>query len=101
MDFLVSSISIGLRTCWSCFGQLLISICEAKCRLSVHTSGSGQLQDTFQRSCLRSTEFRPVASICSKFMIFLKIIDILLDHLTEDYGLIDDAMRVFVRVVDS
>ncbi len=28
-------------------------------------------------------------------MIFLKIIDIRLDHLTEDYGLIDDAQEGF------
>ncbi len=28
-------------------------------------------------------------------MIFLKIIDILLDHLTEDYGLLDDAQEGF------
>jgi hypothetical protein len=46
-------------------------------------------------SALLITEFRPVASICSKFMIFLKIIDIRLDHLTEDYGLIDDAQEGF------
>jgi hypothetical protein len=46
-------------------------------------------------SALLIPEFRPVASICSKFMISLKIIDILLDHLTEDYGLIDDAQEGF------
>ena len=28
-------------------------------------------------------------------MIFLKIIDIRLDHVTEDYGLIDDAQEGF------
>jgi hypothetical protein len=46
-------------------------------------------------SALLITEFRPVASICSKFMIFLKLIDIWLDHFTEDYGLIDDAREGF------
>ncbi len=43
------------------------------------------------------TEFRPVASICSKFMIFLKIIYVWLDHLTEDYGLINDAQDGFYK----
>ncbi len=46
-------------------------------------------------SALLNTEFRPVASISTKFMIFLKIIDIRLDHVTEDYGLIDDAQEGF------
>jgi hypothetical protein len=56
MSFLVSSISICLRlgTYWSCFRQHLMRTCEAKYRQSVHMNGSGQLQGTFQRSCLRS-----------------------------------------------
>ncbi len=46
-------------------------------------------------SALLITEFRPVASICPKLMIFPQIIDILLDHLTEDFELIDDAHEGF------
>ena len=46
-------------------------------------------------SALLISEFRPVASISTKFMIFLKIIDIQLDHVTEDYGHIDDAQEGF------
>ncbi len=42
-------------------------------------------------SALLITELRPVASICTKFMICLEIIDIRLDYVNEDYALIDDA----------
>ncbi len=48
-------------------------------------------------SALLIIEFRPVASICMKFMLFLQKIDILLDHLTEDYGLIDDEQEDFCQ----
>ena len=46
-------------------------------------------------SAILINEFRPIASICSKYMIFLKIITVLLDHVTEDYGLLDDAQEGF------
>jgi hypothetical protein len=46
-------------------------------------------------SALLITEFRMVASICTKFMIFLEIIDIRLDHVTEEYVLIDDEPEHF------
>lgn len=39
------------------------------------------------------TAFHPFASIFTKFMIFHKIVDILLDHVSENYGLIDDAQE--------
>ena len=42
-------------------------------------------------------EFRPVACICTKFSLLLKIIDERLDHTTEDYELIDDAQEGFRR----
>ncbi len=40
-------------------------------------------------------EFRLNASICSKYVIFLKIITVRLDYVTEDYGLLDDAQEGF------
>jgi hypothetical protein len=44
-------------------------------------------------SAIWINEFRPIASICSKYMIFLKIITVRLNHATEDYGLLDDAQE--------
>ncbi len=48
-----------------------------------------------QLSASLSNEFRPIASICSKYMIFPKIVTVRLDHVTEDYGLHDDAQEGF------
>ncbi len=52
---------------------------------------------TFQKklTALLMPEFRPVACICTKFSLLLKIIDERLDHTTEDYELIDDAQEGF------
>jgi len=46
-------------------------------------------------SAILISEFRPVASICTKFIILLKIVDTRLDHVTEDYVLLDDAQEGF------
>ncbi len=41
------------------------------------------------------TDYRPIAMLCSKFSLFLTIMDEQLDHATEDYGLLDEAQEAF------
>ena len=48
-----------------------------------------------QLSALKVTEFRPVASICTKFVVFLNIIAKRLERFTEDHGLLEDAQEAF------
>ena len=48
-------------------------------------------------SALLMPEFRPVACICTKFSLLLKIIDQRLDRATEDYVLNDDTQEGFRR----
>ena len=43
------------------------------------------------------TDYRPLALLCSKFSLYLKIMDVNLDHATEDYGLLDEAQEAFRR----
>ena len=44
-----------------------------------------------QLAALLVTEFRPIACICAKYSILLKILDVRLNHAVEDNGIIDDA----------
>jgi len=48
-------------------------------------------------SALLMSEFRPIACICTKFSLLLSIIATRLDHVLEDYGLIDDTQEGFRR----
>ena len=48
-------------------------------------------------SALLMPEFRPVACICTKFVLVLSITDKRMDHTTEDYKLIEDAQEGFRR----
>ena len=50
-----------------------------------------------QLSALQVTEFRPVASICTKFVVFLNIISKRLERFTEEQGLLEDAQEAFRR----
>jgi hypothetical protein len=50
-----------------------------------------------QLSALQVTEFRPVASICTKFVVFLNIIAKRLERFTEEQGLLEDAQEAFRR----
>ncbi len=89
MATLVSFTSMGHEACWRCSGRHLLRTCAHE------WMGATAGYIPKKLSALLITEFRPVASICTKFMIFLKVIDIRLDHVTEDYGLIDDAQEGF------
>jgi hypothetical protein len=48
-----------------------------------------------QMSAVKISEFRPVASICAKFAIFMDIINTRLARLLEDHGLLEDAQEAF------
>jgi len=48
-------------------------------------------------SALLMTEFRPVACICAKYSILLKVLDERLDQVAEEYELYDDAQEGFRR----
>ena len=48
-----------------------------------------------QLAALLVTEFRPIACICAKYSILLKILDVRLNHAVEDNGIIDDAQEAF------
>jgi len=48
-----------------------------------------------QLAALLVTEFRPIACICAKFSILLKILDVRLNHAVKDNGIIDDAQEGF------
>jgi hypothetical protein len=50
-----------------------------------------------KRGSLKVGDFRGIACICTKLSLFLKIMDMRLDRITEDYGLIDDAQEGFRR----
>jgi hypothetical protein len=43
------------------------------------------------------TDSLPVALLCSKFSLFLKIMEVNLDHATEDYRLLNEAQEAFHR----
>ena len=48
-----------------------------------------------QLSAVKISEFRPVASICAKFAIFMDIINKRLARFLEDHGLLEDAQEAF------
>ena len=48
-----------------------------------------------QRSALKVTEFRPVASICTKFIILLDIVYKRMSRFTELHELLEDAQEAF------
>ena len=48
-----------------------------------------------QLSAVKISEFRPVASICAKFAIFMGIINRRLPHFLEDHALLEDAQEAF------
>ncbi|MFM9151106.1 MAG: RNA-directed DNA polymerase, partial [Candidatus Planktophila sp.] len=48
-----------------------------------------------QLSAVKISEFRPVASICAKFAIFMDIINQRLARFLEDHGLLEDAQEAF------
>jgi hypothetical protein len=48
-----------------------------------------------QLSAVKISEFRPVASICAKFAIFMDIINKRLSRFLEDHGLLEDAQEAF------
>ena len=48
-----------------------------------------------QRSALKVTEFRPVASICTKFIILLDIVYKRMSRFTERHELLEDAQEAF------
>ena len=48
-------------------------------------------------AALMTSDFRPVASICAKFVITLDIINTRFTHATEDYQLLDDTQEGFRR----
>jgi hypothetical protein len=50
-----------------------------------------------QLSALQMPEFRPVACLCTKYVLFLSIVDERMDHTTEDYQLNDDTQEGFRR----
>ncbi len=84
---------MGLRTFWAALNAYLRGEIPSVCAHEWVGAIAGYIPKKL--SALLIAEFRPVAIICSKFIIFLKNIDILLDHLTEDYGLIDDVQGGF------
>ncbi len=49
-----------------------------------------------QLAALLVTKFRPIACICAKYSILLKILDVLLNHAVKDKGIIDDAQEAFL-----
>ena len=50
-----------------------------------------------QLSALKMPEFRPVACLCTKYVLFLSIVDERMNHTTEDYQLNDDTQEGFRR----
>jgi hypothetical protein len=40
-------------------------------------------------------DFRPLGCICTKYCLLLSIVDQRLNHVTEDYGLVDDTQEGF------
>ncbi len=58
---------------------------------------------TKQVSAVKISEFRPVASICAKFSIFIRLhgtVNTRLARLLEDHGLLEDVQEAFLRVKD-
>jgi hypothetical protein len=43
------------------------------------------------------SDFRPIGCICTKYSLLLSIVDQRLNHVTEDYGLVDDTQEGFRR----
>ncbi len=48
-------------------------------------------------SALLMSDFRPIGCICTKYSLLLSIVDQRLNHVTEDYGLVDDTQEGFRR----
>ncbi len=48
-------------------------------------------------SALLMSDFRPIGCICTKYSLLLSIVDQRLNHVTEDYGLVDDTHEGFRR----
>ena len=44
-------------------------------------------------SALIMSDFRPIGCICTKYSLLLSIVDQRLNHVTEDYGLVDDTQE--------
>ena len=50
-----------------------------------------------KRGALKIGDFRPVACICTKFILLLKIIDKSLDQAIDDWGVLDEAQESLYR----
>jgi ribonuclease HI len=67
------------------------SVCEHEWQGALVTSLAKKLAASLV------SDYRPVALLCSKFSLFLKIVEVNLDHATEDYALLDEAQEAFRR----